>query len=940
MYVRNLTLVCALAGVLSLTAMSACGGAKDECTVDVECQAGTFCNNGKCASGCKRSSECENGEFCDRTGRCRPVVMGDDEKGGPSLLDGGPLPNPDESSNPCGNGKIDPGEECDLNNLNGQTCQKKGFASGVLKCNKVCRFDETGCVRPTCGNGKIDQGEQCDGTALNNQTCQTRGFSGGTLKCTACWFDTSTCSGRPCGNGKLDPGEECDGSLLNSQTCVSRGFAGGGTLSCTAQCLFNTSACSATKCGNGKADQGEECDGADLNSQTCKSKGFSGGYLGCTTQCRFDTSGCSTGSKKAFGQPCAAQTECNNGLYCVKLEQSDPTGYCSAQCSTAQACPTTPAGAQCLFKTSSISLCGWRCGSGGAACPPGLHCIDFSGTKVCSGTGSGAPNKCGNGAVDPGEDCDKTDLNNQKCTTRGFTGGTLKCTSQCRFDTSACTGTGTKKGFGQLCSDPQDCATGLVCVVTTSGDQNGYCAAKCSSTQPCPSTPAGARCILKTSSSDICGWACTPGGAACPTGLNCVAFGSGHICSGGAGSTPAKCNNGQVESGEECDGSDLGGGSCQKLGYSGGTLKCTSSCRYDTAACTGTPAKPGFGKSCSGSSGCTSGMICVTFSQNNSYCTAICSSSSPCPGMACCKFKLQDGRLICGWPTSGGQPPVCGNGVLEAGEECDGNQIGDTCKGLGYTGGTLKCTSGCKFDKSSCTGTTKCPNLPPRHCTTNCCALVQFTPQVGNGYQVYQADVARRDLMTHIKYTTAAVACLHPGTPRLGLGDMSMSGGQIPATASSGSCSADTDCGSSGYECRSGKCWRLHHPKGTHVGGHDVDVAYYQKNQPDNRLRAVCPHTSGGQEAYHCTGKPTILEATRTTLFLSKILDTGQVRVIGVDGQVGPILQAEAKKLYQAGMISKHAYDKMMAGAVTFETTNQGRGWYLFHHHHAHISFH
>jgi hypothetical protein len=51
--------------------------------------------------------------------------------------------------------------------------------------------------------------------------------------------------------------------------------------------------------------------------------------------------------------------------------------------------------------------------------------------------------------------------------------------------------------------------------------------------------------------------------------------------------------------------------------------------------------------------------------------------------------------------------PTCGNGVLQpsAGERCDTTELnGRTCEYFGYTGGTLSCTSFCDFDFSGCTG--------------------------------------------------------------------------------------------------------------------------------------------------------------------------------------------------------------------------------------------
>lgn len=47
----------------------------------------------------------------------------------------------------------------------------------------------------------------------------------------------------------------------------------------------------------------------------------------------------------------------------------------------------------------------------------------------------------------------------------------------------------------------------------------------------------------------------------------------------------------------------------------------------------------------------------------------------------------------------------CGNGTLEDGESCDGTDLGGaTCMGAGFDGGTLSCTATCTLDTSACTG--------------------------------------------------------------------------------------------------------------------------------------------------------------------------------------------------------------------------------------------
>jgi hypothetical protein len=45
----------------------------------------------------------------------------------------------------CGNGVLDPGEDCDVGNLAGESCATKGFAAGTLFCAPGCTFDTSHC---------------------------------------------------------------------------------------------------------------------------------------------------------------------------------------------------------------------------------------------------------------------------------------------------------------------------------------------------------------------------------------------------------------------------------------------------------------------------------------------------------------------------------------------------------------------------------------------------------------------------------------------------------------------------------------------------------------------------------------------------------------------------------------------------------------------------
>ena len=47
----------------------------------------------------------------------------------------------------CGNGVVDPGEECD-GPRTASSCIEQGFRGGVLRCDRACRLDVSACVKP------------------------------------------------------------------------------------------------------------------------------------------------------------------------------------------------------------------------------------------------------------------------------------------------------------------------------------------------------------------------------------------------------------------------------------------------------------------------------------------------------------------------------------------------------------------------------------------------------------------------------------------------------------------------------------------------------------------------------------------------------------------------------------------------------------------------
>lgn len=213
-----------------------------------------------------------------------------------------------------------------------------------------------------------------------------------------------------------------------------------------------------------------------------------------------------------------------------------------------------------------------------------------------------------------------------------------------------------------------------------------------------------------------------------------------------------------------------------------------------------------------------------------------------------------------------------------------------------------------------------------------CNELITFDPRVGYGYDDYPVNgepeanqyrsyLARQGVLL-IKYATDMTMCLSQnwdfGTQmQLGLGDMSEADGSIPGTS----------IGSPG------------HPEGTHVDGKDIDIAYYQTAySANNYLRAVCDHVTNGADQYHCVGEPELLDPWRTGLFIALLHHHSRLRVIGVDGKIGPIVESAMSSLCESGYVQGQGCVSPSQDRLTYEVENQGWGWYSFHHHHLHVS--
>jgi hypothetical protein len=161
---------------------------------------------------------------------------------------------------------------------------------------------------------------------------------------------------------------------------------------------------------------------------------------------------------------------------------------------------------------------------------------------------------------------------------------------------------------------------------------------------------------------------------------------------------PAACGNGTIDVGEDCDGAFLNGKQCTDLGFDAGTLVCSPLCVFDTAACTG-------GSAICGNAVLEAGEDC----DGAELGTATCQTLGFTGGTLGCD-------ALCAFDTTGctGTGPVCGDGVMQMGEQCDTADFGaETCQTQGFVSGQLLCTADCRLDTSRCSDTEDCTAPPP-----------------------------------------------------------------------------------------------------------------------------------------------------------------------------------------------------------------------------------
>ncbi len=305
---------------------------------------------------------------------------------------------------------------------------------------------------------------------------------------------------------------------------------------------------------------------------------------------------------------------------------------------------------------------------------------------------------CGDGQVQaPLEACDGTDLQDNTCEGLGYYGGTLACDDDCRFDETACATFGRcgdgdlQRMYGEQCEgadlDGQTCEDlgyygGILLCDTACRFDESNCAAV-------------GRCgdeIIQENHAETCDGT-NLGGDTCES----LGYHGGELsCNAGCTLDLADCEaHGACGDGfiqmtefEECETGNLMGHTCLTLGYHGGELLCDAECRLDVSLC-------------EAAGRCGDGAIQASFAEQ-------CDGAS-LGGATCLTLGYYGGQLACGPActldvTNCATYGRCGDGVIQSarGEGCDGADLNDfTCESFGMTG-TLVCSASCILDTSGC----------------------------------------------------------------------------------------------------------------------------------------------------------------------------------------------------------------------------------------------
>lgn len=542
-----------------------------------ELEPGEFCDDGNTDDGDGCSSDCKEVDLdydCSVVGEpCVQVVI-------------------------CGNGVLEGSELCD-----------DGNTSGGDGCSADCSTVEDGwvCIRPgrdcvelpVCGNGVRDRGEECDdgqATPMSGDGCDEQcqlevGYF--------CPTPGQPCVQQVCGDGVRTPNEACDdGDTDDGDGCSSLCVVEAGW-----RC--NANGCQPI-CGDGLVRGAEACDDANRTSgDGCSSACVEEPFYTCAGQPSTCTSSIACGNGVVEpGEICDPPGQNGCGANCTSFnpDTSDPAVCNNGVIEDGETCEPIAVGSGCSA-TCQVEN-GWTCPQAGVCfrnpfcgdnivqatrgeeCDPpspgngcSATCQEESGW-ICVGLGPSTCVQpvCGNGVVDPGEQCDDGNNTNPAdgchncaiatgwaCPTQGAPciprcgDGLVRGVEECD-DGNPTSGDGCNAGCkiepGFSCPTPNAACVAAVCGdgVVDKGegcDDGGICVGGSNAGNVCtqPSDCPGGGAVCRTVAGDGCGATCQPE----PT----VTLGADPVvnvfCGDGLVTGDEECDDGNNEDGDGCD---------------------------------------------------------------------------------------------------------------------------------------------------------------------------------------------------------------------------------------------------------------------------------------------------------------------------------------------------------------------------------------------------
>ena len=260
----------------------------------------------------------------------------------------------------CGNSRLETGEQCDR----GAAACPAGWSCDYSSClclplppilpassNPSSARTSSAANALICGNGLLDPGEQCERnySCLSpahycSTSCQCLALPGSSLSSASISnssvvsfaYSSSSLPLSVCGNRIFEQGEECEigvvcppDAVCNSACLcmnIAPSFSASSSVLSEEEMSSSTASSASTVCGNGLTEQGEECDDQNLIDGD-----------GCSSLCALDP------GYACIGQPLLCLPVCGDGIRLASEECDDGNvrdgDGCSSVCTSEHAAP-------------------------------------------------------------------------------------------------------------------------------------------------------------------------------------------------------------------------------------------------------------------------------------------------------------------------------------------------------------------------------------------------------------------------------------------------------------------------------------------------------------------------------------------------------------------------------------------------------------------------